>query len=139
VLHEARPAGFLEDLDEHEREQHLGKNSVKKSDHLSVSTSSGAGSERTLPTSTMTASSPKSAAKYQPMPTRHLRHRPSRSRTPALPLVAAVTRKAGSATPRIDASEVTASKATPSVRSTGKVSSPRAWRTTGRKTLHAMA
>jgi hypothetical protein len=89
--------------------------------------------------STMTARSPKSAARYQTMPTRHLRHRCSSSRIPALPPVAAVTMKAGSATPRIDASEVTASKAIPFERSTGSASSPRAWRITGRKTVHAMA
>ena len=44
---------------------------------------------------------PKSAMRYQPIPTRHLRHRRRRLRTPVLPLVATVTRMAGSATPKI--------------------------------------
>lgn len=52
---------------------------------------------------------------------------------------AAVTRKAGSATPRIVAIATTALKARPSERSIGRASSPRPCRTTGRKTVHVMA
>jgi hypothetical protein len=41
------------------------------------------------------------ASRYQPMPTRHRNMRRSRSRTPTRPSVAAVTRTAGNANPKI--------------------------------------
>jgi hypothetical protein len=116
-----------------------GRNSAKKSGHFSTSDPSGARLWKTLATSNMAARNPKSAIRYQCTPTRHLRHRLSSSRTPALPLVAAVTSKAGSAMPRIEAIARTALKASPSERSIGKASSPRPWRTTGRKTVHVEA
>ena len=116
-----------------------GKNSVKSNGHFCASASSGARPRNTLTTSSVASRSPKSAMRYQPIPTRHLRHLRSKSRTPTLPLVAAVTRKAGSVTPRIVASEVTVSKARPYERSIGSTSNPRSERTMGRKTIHVMA
>ena len=52
--------------------------------------------------SSIVTGSPKSAMRYQWTPTRQRRIRPSSSRTPSLPFVAAVTRKAGSARPKIE-------------------------------------
>jgi hypothetical protein len=101
-----------------------GKNKVKKRGHFRASASSGARPRKTLPTRTVATKNPRSAIRYQCTPTRHLRHLLNRSRTPSFPLVAAVTRKAGSATPRMVAIETTALKASPSERSTGRASSP---------------
>jgi hypothetical protein len=104
-----------------------------------MSASSGARPRETLATNSVVTKSPKSTVRYQPIPTRHLRHRRSRSCAPASPPVAAVTRKAGSAMPGIDAREVTVLKANPSERSTGRASNPCSWRTVGRKIVYEMA
>jgi hypothetical protein len=49
--------------------------------------------------SSIATRSPKSATRYQRTPTRHRSNRLSRSWTPCVPPVAAVTRKAGRASP----------------------------------------
>src|SRR5215210_1707080 len=77
-----------------------GKNTVKSNPHFCASASSGTTPKNGMAASSIVTGSPKSAMRYQWIPTRHRSIRPSRSRTPSLPPVAAVTRKAGTASPR---------------------------------------
>src|SRR5919112_2999693 len=82
-----------------------GKNTVKSSDQFRARDSSGDTPRKGMAPSNVRARSPKSARRYQRTPTRHLRQRRSRSRTPSLPSLAAATKNAGSASPKMDIRE----------------------------------
>jgi hypothetical protein len=77
-----------------------GKNAVKSNIQFRVSAPSGAAPCKTIAESKTPTGSPKSTKRYQWSPTRQRSKRPSRSRTPSLPPVAAVTKKAGRARPQ---------------------------------------
>src|SRR5918998_3804834 len=78
------------------------KYKVKSNSHFCASSSIGANPKNGMAPNTVARSSPKSARRYQCTLTRHLKIRPSSSRTPSWPSVAAVTKKAGSARPKIE-------------------------------------
>src|SRR3712207_6804360 len=109
-----------------------GKNTVKISPHFCASASSGATPRNGMAASSIVTGRPKIAMRYQLTPTRHRSNWLSRSRTPSLPPVAAVTRKAGTASPKTVASVWT----TVSGSSIGRTPNPFSDRRMGIRLVH---
>jgi hypothetical protein len=82
-----------------------GRTWVSNSGHRSASASSGAVPYSAVAYSSNATGRPNSTIRYQRSPTRQRRQRPARSRTPSRPRTAAVMTNAGTAEPRMWASQ----------------------------------